>query len=238
MQSSEVSASDDAISGEMTTLADRLKEVLDVTGLKSADLARLCGVTSSAVSQWMTRDDSKIKGEHAISIEEGTPFRSRWILEGRGPKFKGVDTGLSHTSKVLTSSKLPVRRSYHSRAGMGQLQIIAAHDPASSGGYVDAAVSVSSAAYAVRVRGDGFEPVLSDGWCIILDPDAAPQPGEWVLIEREDGEEMLCRLLYARADMVEFQSLDKRTGFSMPRSDITSMIAVAGTAPPSKWRSG
>lgn len=234
-RSSAVDAPGDGIAGQMTTLAERLKELKETTGLTDARIAEVCGITASAVSQW-GKPGAKMKGENAIFLEEVTPYKARWIMEGKGPKFKGGSLDIHHAGPLQSGTKLPVRRSYTPIGGMGKMQPVTHADPTSTGGFVEAVVTASEAAYGIRIRGDGFEPVLSDGWTVVLDPNAQHQPGEWVYLELETGEEMLVRYLYARGDMVELQTLDKKTSFTMAKKEIASIIAVIGTAPPSKWR--
>lgn len=74
------------------TLGNRISEAIN--GARDADkkpktkaqIARECGVTSSAVAQWLSGNTKSLKGETAIALEQSTGYRAFWILHGKGPK--------------------------------------------------------------------------------------------------------------------------------------------------------
>lgn len=70
----------------MPTLRNRIKEILSETGLKPVELARLAGVTRSAVQQWIDGGSKTIKGTPALNIEERLGYSARWVLNGSLPK--------------------------------------------------------------------------------------------------------------------------------------------------------
>ena len=57
------------------TLADRITSRLLDMGLSAAELARFVGVTSEAVSQWVSRDTEGLKQENLSS-----PSLPAWLL--------------------------------------------------------------------------------------------------------------------------------------------------------------
>lgn len=78
----------------MSTLKDRLTEIMDAKGLKTGEIARAAGVSSSAVSQWLGKGgkDGKIIQtikdiEAAYRLEVVTGYRAVWIAVGKGPKM-------------------------------------------------------------------------------------------------------------------------------------------------------
>ena len=75
----------------MTVLADRMKELEDQFGLTVGEIAKLCGVTSSAVSQWFgtkgkaSNEIGSVRA--AVMLERRTGWSALWIAYGEGPKI-------------------------------------------------------------------------------------------------------------------------------------------------------
>ena len=75
----------------MPALADRMKELESQFGLTVGEIAKLCGVTSSAVSQWFGKGDKPSKEigsvRAAVMLERRTGWSALWIAYGEGPKI-------------------------------------------------------------------------------------------------------------------------------------------------------
>lgn len=69
---------------KMLTLKQRAQQALDA-GFTNSQLAAAAGVTSGAVSQWLTTTQ-KLKAESAIGLAKLTGWRVEWWAEGRGPR--------------------------------------------------------------------------------------------------------------------------------------------------------
>jgi transcriptional regulator with XRE-family HTH domain len=85
----------------MTELEERIREVMESTGWKTAaDVAKVAGVSRAAVAQWLggVKDPAKvvhsIKLEPAMKLEAATRYSALWIARGEGPKFKPNVIGL------------------------------------------------------------------------------------------------------------------------------------------------
>lgn len=74
----------------MTTLQERIAEVMAAMGWRHADLVRISGESSSLVSQWRgnaARPVGRItKMEAAERMEAASGFAALWIATGKGPK--------------------------------------------------------------------------------------------------------------------------------------------------------
>lgn len=68
----------------MLTLAQRTQQALDA-GFTNAQLAKAAGVTSGAVSQWLTTT-KKLKAESVIGLARLTGWRVEWWSEGKLPR--------------------------------------------------------------------------------------------------------------------------------------------------------
>lgn len=74
----------------MSTWGERIAEVLEETGLTQSGLAKLCGVSRSAVNQWVG-GTSNPKPEHVFSVADNTRYSARWLGTGRGQKKDGKE---------------------------------------------------------------------------------------------------------------------------------------------------
>jgi transcriptional regulator with XRE-family HTH domain len=74
----------------MSTLEDRLREVMAAMGWTRNDLKRVSGMSSSVVSQWLGQGSKPIHSmgriEAATAIERASGFSATWIAKGIGPK--------------------------------------------------------------------------------------------------------------------------------------------------------
>jgi phage repressor protein C with HTH and peptisase S24 domain len=94
-------------------------------------------------------------------------------------------------------------------------------------------------AYALKVRGDSMMPAIRDGWFVLVEPDAQPTAGEYVLIKLKDGRKMVKELLYERVDSIAVISVNGGQHQTILREDVDEhhgMQAVTSIIPPSKWK--
>lgn len=79
-------------------LAERIQEAIEGsqepgapvgTPKTKAQIARECGVTGSALSQWLSGSVKSLKAETALALEQATGYRANWILSGKGPRKMG-----------------------------------------------------------------------------------------------------------------------------------------------------
>jgi hypothetical protein len=74
----------------MESLQERMVLFMRETGLKIGEIAKIAGVSSSAVSQWTGQGGVKIKTignvGAAIRLERMTGFSALWLAEGNGSK--------------------------------------------------------------------------------------------------------------------------------------------------------
>lgn len=76
----------------MTSLQDRMVELMTATGWKVGDIARIAGVTSAAVSQWVGNGkgkQSKSIGnvDAALRLQKASGFSWLWLAQGKGEKL-------------------------------------------------------------------------------------------------------------------------------------------------------
>jgi DNA-binding transcriptional regulator YdaS (Cro superfamily) len=93
----------------MESLQERMSLFMHETGLKIGEIAKIAGVSSSAVSQWTGQGGVKIKTignvGAAIRLERMTGFSALWLAEGNGPK----KIQIRDVESPLRSSAHPVK---------------------------------------------------------------------------------------------------------------------------------
>jgi transcriptional regulator with XRE-family HTH domain len=78
----------------MDTIGDRLKFALDAksdragTRYTASDLARACGVTRQAVSQWILGQSTNIRPDNLICVADWLGVEVRWLATGDGAMLK------------------------------------------------------------------------------------------------------------------------------------------------------
>jgi hypothetical protein len=81
---------------KMLTLKQRTEKALEA-GFTNAQLAAAAGVTSGAVSQWLTTTQ-RLKAESVLGLVRLTGWRAEWWAEGKGPRqLEGSPRGSSES---------------------------------------------------------------------------------------------------------------------------------------------
>jgi len=73
--------------GDMTTLADRINQIMQETGYTLQQLGDMAGVTLQAVAQWRAGQTSNIRMENLFRLADRCGYSARWIATGEGPRF-------------------------------------------------------------------------------------------------------------------------------------------------------
>lgn len=173
---------DDAIAAAApATLGARLRARRETVGLTQEKLAKHCGVSRAAVAQWeagVTRPglDNLVRAAKALDVWLS------WLTAGDGSPSDGPSPFASGGS---ARRSLPVID--YVRAGLWD----AVADPYAPGGGLDdiaTDLDLSPRAFALVVRGESMDPEFRDGDKIIIDPEVAPQPGDYVVakLDRDD----------------------------------------------------
>lgn len=95
----------------MKTLAERITESINGSGVSIADVATACGVKVQSVYQWMNGETKSISGENLVELSAITGYEARWIANEKGQKTKNTgnlvitDPGLINAVHAL--EKMP-----------------------------------------------------------------------------------------------------------------------------------
>lgn len=102
------------ISGQIEDMAlkDRIKLIMEETGIKRSELARACKISPGSVTHWLNGETQTITASNARFISERTGFSSDWISTGKGPRkpiAPAVKPSSSSSSNGLVYSDLANR---------------------------------------------------------------------------------------------------------------------------------
>jgi phage repressor protein C with HTH and peptisase S24 domain len=219
----------------MSNLKDRIREAMGK--MSPADLARAAEVTPATVTFWLDGTTKSIKGEKAVLLEKETGFRANWLISGKGPK-RVESAQQEDTSPVYAGRRSGVRSvPIVGTARMGDKGFYEeiSSIPGAGDGHIDIATADPNS-YGLRVRGNSMAPAIRDGWYVLVEPNAAPAVGEYVLVKLKDGQRMVKELLYQRPDSIEVLSVNNGERLTIYRDELESLQAVAAVVSPSKWK--
>lgn len=160
------------------TLASRIREAM---GDKSpADIARATKKTESAVSQWLDGTTKSLRADTAAMLEAATGYRAAWISTGKGAKRAD-----NVAPATLGSTRIPLISSV--QAGVWT-EVVDNFSPGDAQDWLMTDQRLSKRAFALEIKGLSMLPEFKPGDRIIIDPDVAPHPGDFVVAKNGEDE--------------------------------------------------
>ncbi len=65
---------------------ERITRAITLSGKAKSEIAKLCGVAPSAVTQWVNGDSKSLKAESVFALAKATGFNALWLAVGEGPE--------------------------------------------------------------------------------------------------------------------------------------------------------
>lgn len=65
---------------------ERVAKAIRESGLQKKQVAAACGVSNSAITQWINGDSKSLRPENLFALAELTGFSARWLAIGKGPE--------------------------------------------------------------------------------------------------------------------------------------------------------
>lgn len=172
------------------SIHDRIKQAISQSGQSKSAIAKACGVSPSAVTQWVSGETKAPTAERLLKLARATRVSYTWLIDGKGPMhgfdelaskavdsfqddIQLLDTEVVEGDEPLRPDEvwLPVFREVEFAAGDGATQVVENHgarERFSLPRLARAGVQPHNAALAVA-RGDSMEPSIRDGATIGID---------------------------------------------------------------------
>lgn len=201
----------------------RLEELLEISGLTKADLARIAEVTPQAVNGWFKRGEIGKDSAKKIAAEKG--LNLSWILGDSDQPYEKSHQEPMHEVEVvgnIMNGVIPVKGD--AVLGMdGLIDMMEFH-----AGWLRI-YSDDREAYGVRVRGDSMWPRIQSGEFVVIEPNTKVHPGDEVFIRTADGHNMIKILNYNRAGDYQFTSVNNdHKPFTLPVNQVDKIHFVSG----------
>ena len=181
----------------MSTLQERMSEIMEATGKTVGEIATIAGVSSSAASQWKDGPTKSIKTGPATRLEAATGYSALWISTGEGPKRApskeeiNLDNNPDYPTIRRVAFKLSAGASGFSVDYIqGDMSpIMFQRQWFESNGYRPEHL------FAVRVVNGSMEPGLNDGDTVVVNTDQNEPRDGVVFAVNYEGELVIKRLV-------------------------------------------
>lgn len=136
---------------------------------------------ASYLSQLTAQDSTASFGERAAKNWE----ERLKIQDGRLVNAGHTSTSTNVAPATMGGRRVPVISAI--QAGMWA-EIVDSFQPGDAGDWLLTDIDLSDSAFALDIRGNSMEPEFKDGDRVIIDPEIAPQPGDFVAAKNGEQE--------------------------------------------------
>lgn len=168
----------------METINDRISARRRAQKMSQDELAKRIGITRVSISKWESGLNQP-KGRYLNDLATALGVTVDWLLTGDGeargqptpeamPGYHNVEPAV-----IPQGTRVPVL----SYVQAGHWHEMCEQATAFDGNveYVTAGVDVGPCGFGLWLRGKSMEPFFKEGDLIIVDPEEAPQPGDFVV---------------------------------------------------------
>jgi len=200
---------------------ERIARAIKDSGKSKSEIAKLCDVAPSAVTQWINGESKTLKAESVFALAKATGYRAEWLTFGVGPERDGVQVAGQPDEKDYA-----VIPQYTAKGSSGNGYL---NDHVEiTGGLAfkrDWLKRMSLNAEHLRViynQGDSNWPTLSDGEVLLVDVSRLePSNGKMFAMYDPDDEVIIKRLIRDMSGgwVIRSDNQDKTRYPDMPISD-------------------
>lgn len=163
---------------------ERIKQTRKRLGYSQEILGSRVGVSRVSISQW-ERGENTPNGRYLNELAAALGVTVEWLLTGDGNAVEPLATqGIPGYHNVEPAVILPGKRipvlSYV-QAGHWREMCEQATTFDGNVEYVSASADIGPCGFGLWLRGDSMLPQFKEGDLIIVDPDEAPHPGDFVV---------------------------------------------------------
>ncbi|MFB2702643.1 LexA family protein [Aeromonas veronii] len=173
------------------TISDRIFSRRTALNLSKTALAKAIGVSDVSVGKWESGLNQP-KGRYLNDLAAALGVTVDWLLGGGSdgselptsepiPGYHNVEPAV-----MLPGKRIPILS--YVQAGNWREMCEQATTFDGNVEYVTASVDIGSCGFGLWLRGDSMLPQFKEGDLIIVDPDEAPQPGDYVVAKNGSNE--------------------------------------------------
>jgi SOS-response transcriptional repressor LexA len=153
-----------------------IRERREALGMSQSQLAKKCGVSRTAVTQWETEGGTAPNREKQSLVASVLGLTVAQLMGGSenvqvGPEVRGTVPLISAV-----------------QSGNYKMHVDNFHPGDGGEERISTTVPVKRHTFALRVSGDSMEPDFHEGAILIVEPDLEPQPGDFVIAKNGDEE--------------------------------------------------
>lgn len=171
----------------MTTLQERLHTALKLHGSSKAALAVAVGAKPPSISAWFSGETKTLEASNLLKAARHLGVSPDWLATGIGPMML-LDAASGEAVNVIPASlsgvRIPVIN--YVQAGMWS-GVIDGSQHGDADDWLTTDRQFSRSAFALEIKGKSMLPKFEPGDRVIIDPDVAPLPGDFVVAK--NGEE-------------------------------------------------
>ncbi|WP_095059262.1 MULTISPECIES: LexA family transcriptional regulator [unclassified Pseudomonas] len=169
---------------------ERIARAIALSGKKKGEIASLCGVANSAVTQWISGESKSLRPENLYALAKATGFRAEWLAIGEGEETELSDSNVKDTRQPVESFRYPVISWV---AAGAWAEAIEPFPPGFSDRYELSDYNSKGPAFWLEVKGDSMtSPVgtsITEGTLILVDTEADVQSGKLVVAKLADSDQ-------------------------------------------------
>lgn len=169
---------------------ERIARAIALSGKKKGEIATLCGVANSAVTQWISGESKSLRPENLYALAKATGFRAEWLAIGEGPEVEHADSNVAATGQLVESFRYPVI-SWVSAGSWAEA--VQPYPDGFSDTYEFSEYDSKGPAFWLKVKGDSMTSPggqsIAEGTLILVDTEAEVMPGKLVVAKLPDSNE-------------------------------------------------
>lgn len=206
-----------------TEFGKRLKEARKAAKLTQVQLSKAAGIGQSTLAEL---EKTGYGSARVANLAEACGVSVMWLSDGTGEMKAAPQSNV--TPAPIGGRSIPVISAI--QAGMW-CEIVDQFQPGDADEYLLTDLELSAHAFALTIRGDSMLPEFNPGDRVIIDPDVAPHPGDFVAAKNGEQEATFKKYrprgMDASGNMV-FELVPLNDDYPTLRSDIEP-IRIVGT---------
>ncbi|MDH0046303.1 MULTISPECIES: LexA family protein [Pseudomonas] len=162
---------------------ERIAKAIAASGKRKSEIAAACGVSSSAVSQWVSGESKSMKPENIYALAKATGFHAKWLAIGEGPEQEGHPEA---NVRPVAQPNMIYRYPVISWVAAGAwAEAVEPFPPGFSDRYEISDYQAKGPAFWLEVKGDSMtSPIgqtIAEGTLILVDTEADAFHGKLVI---------------------------------------------------------